>query len=140
MGNATNTRKAKAVADAMRAAVPKPMRGKIAAPPDIQAAKLLSRPYLEKLIAAYTAMPRGELEECMDSPKLPALHAMIASIIHKAIYMGDTQRLDFLLNRTIGKVADKIEVSMPEPTLIKRLSGETVELGMLPPRVEDDEA
>jgi len=42
---------------------------------------------------------------------------------------GDRQSLEFLLDRLVGKVKDKLEVQQPRPTVIKRRNGEAVELG-----------
>lgn len=49
----------------------------------------------------------------------------IARILVKGISEGDTQRLDFLFNRLIGKVKEKKEISLPKPTIIKMIDGKT---------------
>jgi hypothetical protein len=42
---------------------------------------------------------------------------------------GDIKALDFALDRSIGKVKEKVEVQGPRPTVIKRKGGDIVELG-----------
>lgn len=42
---------------------------------------------------------------------------------------GDVKAFDFALDRSIGKVKEKVEVQGPRPTVIKRKDGGIVELG-----------
>ncbi len=52
---------------------------------------------------------------------------MMASIVSKAIIQGDTQRLDFLLNRLVGKVVDQVSITVtPKPLLIMSPDNESM--------------
>ena len=60
----------------------------------------------------------------------PVIETMLASILVKAIQEGDQNRLNFIFDRLIGKVNDKVEYTLPVPTLVRRFeSQETLELG-----------
>ena len=60
----------------------------------------------------------------------PVIETMLASILVKAIQEGDQNRLNFIFDRLIGKVTDKVEYTLPVPTLVRRFeSQETLELG-----------
>lgn len=48
-----------------------------------------------------------QLEEVLKDRKVPAIKKAIASVIAACIKGGDYQRLEMLLNRTIGKVKDE---------------------------------
>lgn len=66
--------------------------------------------YVE-LVNKYISMEPKEIEVAMKAPGISVLEIYIAKIIHKGIQGGDTQRLEFLLGRLIGKVPDKIQLS-----------------------------
>jgi hypothetical protein len=63
----------------------------------------------ERLIHRYLIMTRDELEAATKDPKTPILELTVASILKKAIIGGDQTRLNFILDRLIGKVADSFE-------------------------------
>lgn len=52
-----------------------------------------------------------ELKRIKDDPKTTVLKAMMASVAIKTIAKGDAQALEVLLNRLVGKVKDKVEVT-----------------------------
>lgn len=70
-------------------------------------------------------MTHKELKVIMDggADDLTNLEVMIISVIMHAKKYGDYKRLDFLLDRLVGKVVDKVEVATPRPTVIKLLEG-----------------
>jgi len=78
-------------------------------------------------------MTKDELSLAVKKNNTPMLELMLASIIHKAVVMGDQTRLDFILNRLIGKVKEQLEITMPKATVIKRLNGEEIVLGIEKP-------
>ena len=97
--------------------------------PELKGIPKLTKEQVEACIAKYQWMSLDELEVALKDPKRSMLEHMVMSIIHKAVKHGDQNRLEFLFNRTIGKVKDQVEVSLPEPTFVKRLNGEVIELG-----------
>jgi hypothetical protein len=50
------------------------------------------------------------LEALLKDKAIPARDMVVITILAMAIKQGDTSRLNFLLERTIGKVADKLDV------------------------------
>ncbi len=80
------------------------------------------------MIGSLSVMPRSALEAIIKNPQSSMLELMVASIMARATKDGDYSRLDFLLQRTIGKVKDKVEVSAKPTMTIHRPDGTTLEL------------
>lgn len=69
----------------------------------------------QEVIDAYNKfmhMPIPELEKYVQNKQGTAFEYTVARILAMAAVKGDPLRLDFLLNRLIGKVADKIDHSV----------------------------
>lgn len=99
-------------------------------PEDIKAASKLTRASLEAIINKYMGMDKDQLGDVVKAKGTPVIELMIASIIHKALVHGDQQRLDFMLNRLIGRVKEQVEISVPKPTIIERSDGTEVIMGV----------
>ena len=65
----------------------------------------------------------------MKDNDMPAIEAWVAQVFLQGIIEADHVRLNFLLDRTIGKVTEKVEVKLPKPMMIERPGGGTVLLG-----------
>ena len=63
---------------------------------------------------------------------------IIGSIITAAVDKSDHTRLEFILNRMIGKVQDKLEVTTPKPFIITKSDGSQVICGTELEKDEDD--
>jgi hypothetical protein len=72
---------------------------------------------------------KAELKAIALDPRTDAADLMLCQIVIYAIETGDYRRVEFILDRTIGKVKDTLEVIQPTPTIIRRKNGEEVELG-----------
>jgi len=96
---------------------------------DIQMLQELSRGFVETKIAAAMQRTIQELIEVYKDPDSMSIDVAVSSIMLKSA-KGDYKALNFLFDRVIGKVADKVEMNLPEPFVIKSLSGETTTLGM----------
>ena len=59
-------------------------------------------------------MSNGELREIMASDASIGIESMVASIILKGREEGDQRKLDFFLDRTIGKVTERVKIIAPE--------------------------
>jgi hypothetical protein len=78
-------------------------------PSDLHQVSILTRTEFEARASMFMQMPIDEVGTYITNPKATAIERMIASIVIAAADGGDHQRLDFLLNRTIGKVVEKVE-------------------------------
>jgi hypothetical protein len=118
-------------------------RPKYILPDYVKDAALLNRPVVERFFAAYMAMSLYELETKLKDKNLTVLEMMVGRLCLEAMKSGDQSRFDFVLNRTIGKVMDRVEHTVVKPMLIERPSGEQILLTnnmALAPTAEDDDA
>lgn len=110
-------------------------KGRPLIPTDLKSVRKLSSDEAQRLIVMFASMTPEELVQTIKDPKTPAMHSLLCNIILKGISGGDSQRMEFLFSRTIGKVLEKVELSMPKPFLIKRPDGSI----MLGAKDDDDE-
>lgn len=108
-------------------------------PPDLKAVRKLSPALVSGMISKYARMSRGELTTVIEDRSTPALNLTICVILAKAMQDGDYTRLNFLLDRSIGKVKENVEISIPKPTIIERLDGSQMQLGHDNPKMIDAE-
>jgi hypothetical protein len=99
--------------------------------------QLLTKDKVKGLVDRFYNMSRDDLKDVAKDPKATVIELTIASIMVKCIEAGDFSRFDGMLSRAIGKVAD--EIIMPKPMVIRRPSGETVELTTQAALEGDDE-
>lgn len=78
--------------------------------PNGRSKSLLHRDEIENILGRLARMSRAQLKEYEDNPNTPMIEVTIAAVIRQAAASGDASRLQFLLDRTIGKVVDKAEV------------------------------
>lgn len=98
-------------------------------PGDIKAARKLTKVEFERLVNKFIWLDAAGLKAAAEDAECTAFERMVGAIIVKAIEGGDSQRLEFLLNRLIGKVTEKLQVELPKPFVITRASGEQLVLG-----------
>lgn len=75
---------------------------------DLRDARTYNAVEFEETIYKYFTYTGTELREAFENPKTTARDLVVIQILSKAIEYGDNARLNFLLERTIGKVADRI--------------------------------
>lgn len=73
-------------------------------PAELLAIRALTRAEACRYIAKYARMTKEELELAATNPKTTAIELSIASIFMKCIQHGDSTRLQFLLDQSIGKI------------------------------------
>ena len=91
--------------------------------------KKLSKNKFAEILMKFLYLTNEEIKEIVRNPKTAMLELMLGSVILKAIRTGDQQRLDFLLNRCIGRVTDSVDISI-QPYIIRRKNGEEIEMGV----------
>jgi hypothetical protein len=100
-------------------------------PAELQKANKLSAKKFIEYVNRYINMDREEIKEDMKRKEATMLELLVAGMISRAVSQQDPVRANFILDRTIGKVIDKmeIEIVVPKPTIIQRHDGSQVELG-----------
>lgn len=79
-----------------------------------------------------------ELKAKISDPTATVIELMIMKVAAEAIRTGDHTRMNAIMDRLIGKITDKIEVKMPEPTVMK-LRGQDAVLVIGQMRGEDED-
>ena len=95
--------------------------GKPPLPPAMIQARKHNQKKVAELLNSLVNMTDAELEKAAGSDS-PQLEQMVGAAFKKA-KQGEYSALNFILDRLIGRVTEKIEHSLPKPTMIK-LRGE----------------
>jgi len=103
-------------------------------PEDVKEARQLNRVEFERIVNRHLWMTKAQLQEAIKDPAAPLIETMVGTLIAKAIQAGDHIRLEFILCRLIGKVQERIEISTPEPFILRKLSGEEIVMGVSLPQ------
>ena len=83
-------------------------------------------------------MTKRELEDFIkNDDKEKIADIIIAGIVLKTIKDGDDKKLDFMLDRTVGKVKDIVQLEVPKPYIIRRRDGSVEELGTTKTQTRD---
>ena len=106
---------------------------------ELRKIKRLTGDRFTALVTRYANMDKAQLQAVEEDPTTATLDLVVVSILRKALQHGDQGRLSFLLDRTIGKVKEVKEIQMPEPLIIRRPSGEEIELTVAKPMVIDED-
>lgn len=67
--------------------------------------QLLTKDKVKGVLGKFSDMTRDQIQDVITNPKSTMLEIMVASIIVKAAKDGDFSRLNFILDRSIGRVA-----------------------------------
>lgn len=78
-------------------------------PPEVKAAKALTTAQFIETASRYLQATPAQLRDARESDDTTALDRVVISIIEGAMIFGDERKLTMLLDRTIGKVPDKLE-------------------------------
>ena len=80
-----------------------------ALPPEIKELRQAHAREFEAVIYRNMGLTKQEILAKLNDPLTPALDLVFLSVLQKAIVQGDHQRLNFLMERTVGKVIEKVE-------------------------------
>ncbi len=103
------------------------MAGRKSRKPTAELNKLtnISANQFKETIFKYMYSSMGDLKKLLKDPKTDMIDLMIIKLMIKAVESGDVTRLNFILDRTIGKVQDKVEISgFSHKTLIEQIKGD----------------
>lgn len=94
-------------------------KGRPPIPEDIKQARKLNQNEFERVANKFLYLTRDELKAALAQPTTTTIELMLGSIIAQAVQKGDHMRLEFMLNRLIGKVTDVVKLEV-EPFVIER--------------------
>lgn len=104
-------------------------KGRPKMPVEIKGLANLTKAEATAALSGVLKLNLEELELLVKDKTIPSLTQWAARIVLHGIKQGDQQRLNFMFDRLIGKVVDKVEHKSIEPFIIIRPSGEQVLLG-----------
>jgi hypothetical protein len=84
--------------------------GRPKVPEDVKAARELNKAGVQLAASKLANMTVTQLRAMIQDPNTPVLEMMFGSVILKCITTGDSGRLELILNRTAGKVVERVEV------------------------------
>jgi hypothetical protein len=84
-------------------------RGRKKVDPALIGIKELTTDEVRRIVGKCCDMSKDDIETCLKDKRGTALELALMSALNKAIEEGDTARLDFLFNRTIGKVKEEVD-------------------------------
>lgn len=84
-------------------------KGRPPLPKELNEALRMTRKEFTELLVKYLAYSLEDLKKTQKAKETKALDRIVIAVIVNAIAKGDDRRLDFLMNRIIGKVKDVIE-------------------------------
>jgi len=114
-----------------------PRAGRPPMPADLKKANALTTAELKRVMNAMLFMDDRDIDVVLACNSSNQLERMIANIIKQANKNGDNVRLDFLLNRLVGKVTEKVEVKLPEPFIVTKRDGSQIVMGAKMPKEEE---
>jgi len=85
------------------------INGRPSLPQELKKAMQMNRVDFQELLIKYLSYSPQELAVAQSSKDTKALDRIVIAVIINAINKGDQQRLDFLLNRIIGKVREQVD-------------------------------
>lgn len=83
--------------------------GRPKTPDDLKKALRMTKIEFQELLVKYLSFSLADLKAANENANTTALDRIVISVITNAIKKGDQQRLDFLMNRIIGKVKEEID-------------------------------
>lgn len=79
-------------------------------PQHVKEARKFNAIQFEECLYKYMSLSKEELKQVWNDPKTSARDLAVIKILQKSINEGDYRALDFLLERTIGKVQSNINI------------------------------
>jgi len=92
-------------------------------PEHLKGVKKMNKHQFESILNKYIHLSLNELIELLKGGDLPAIEAMVVKVLTEAVRKGDEKRLNFVLDRLIGKVQENFKVEGdPYANLMKIIS------------------
>lgn len=87
---------------------------------------------LKGMIDRFMLMTRTELQEIIENKSTSMIELQLAAALEASVKTGDFSKIAQIIDRAIGKVQDKLEVSTPTPFILRKRDGEEIEMGIKP--------
>ncbi len=97
-------------------------------PEDIKKIRKLTSKEVTRMGHILMSTP-NDLKDILSDEGATVLSHWIAKICVMGLKQGSPRELNELLNRLIGKVSERVEVTLPAPVIINRLNGDATVLG-----------
>lgn len=107
-------------------------------PAELVEARKLNRDTATMLLTRNIYLNLEEIGAKFRDPKTPAIELIILKVIEHAIKYGDHHRLNFFLDRIIGKVPDSINVEGGVKPFVMKLFGEDAAIVIQGAKDEDN--
>jgi len=104
-------------------------KGRPKLPKEVRELQKLTKTKSEEILSRLAHMKEVDIKAMIESPETIMIEKMVASTYLKALEQGDQNRINWLLDRTVGKVKETTEIILPRPTIIERDNGQVIELG-----------
>ena len=104
------------------------LNGRPPTPADILKASKLGKAQFQGIFHKFSLMKYEDFLVFFKAGKMTVMERIIAGVMAKAI-KGEDRSAALIWDRMMGKVSDKVEISLPKPMVIERLSGDQVVLG-----------
>lgn len=85
---------------------------KTSMPEDLRQARKVNKAEIERILNQYLNAPFGDLMAQVKDPTKTTLEILVMSILIQAIKRGDHDRLNFVLDRLIGKVKNNVTLEL----------------------------
>ena len=105
-------------------------KGRPKKPDWVRSIEKLTNDEIKALFSKFARMTKSEIEGLTKDPDATIIELMIARQAHQAVAEGNLGALNVFLDRTVGKVTDKVELKKPTPTIIARRDGTEIQLGV----------
>ncbi len=80
-------------------------------PKDVKEARQLTQRELEISLQKYLLMTPEQLKKAKQDPETTMIDHLIISVMTHGVNKGDQNRVDFLMNRLVGKIKQQVEMS-----------------------------
>lgn len=84
---------------------------------DLPQARKMSATLFSHIVMKYMDFTLEDIQRAFKDKQTQALDLIVLKILHEGIKRGDQSRLNFLLDRTVGKVSDKIDISSSDGSM-----------------------
>ena len=97
-------------------------KGRMQMPEPIKQAQRMDKITFATLLHKFMHMDRELIMERLKDPKATMIELIVAKIVSESFNKADHMRLNFLLDRLIGKVKDEVEITGAKPMVINLLN------------------